>query len=249
VWLTPQAAALPEGLAVGAALEGELALEIAGGGTLQLENVAALWRGRGPRSSELVVLSAHYDHLDRDAGGAIHNGADDNASGCAGLLALAEALAAYGPLERSVLLLWVSGEELGLYGSRAWCEAPDLPDGLVPCANINLDMIGRNAPERIELTPSPEHEHANPLARAALELVASEGFEPPVFVDRDFERSDQASFAERLGLPVVYLSAGEHPDYHEPSDDAELVDDEKIARITRVVLRLLDQMQSAPLEP
>jgi len=249
VWLTPEGAALPEGLALGTVLEGELALEISGGGTIELENVAALWRGRGPNSGELVVVSAHYDHLGRDSSGAIHNGADDNASGSAALLALAEALAAYGPLERSVLLLWVSAEELGLYGSRAWCESPDLPEGLVPFANVNLDMVGRNDPTYIELTPSPEHEHANPLALAAIALAPAEGFAAPTYVDRDFERSDQASFAQHLGLPVVYLSAGEHPDYHEPSDDPERVDSDKIARITRVVLRLLDQTQGAPLEP
>jgi hypothetical protein len=249
VWLTPAAAALPADLALGTTLEGELALEISGGGSIELENVAALWRGRGPRSGEIVVVSAHYDHLGRDAQGAIHNGADDNASGSAALLALAEALVAHGPLERSVLLLWVSAEELGLYGSRAWCDAPDLPEGLVPYANVNLDMVGRNAPERIELCPSPEHERSNPLSLAALELVGVEGFAAPVFVDQDFERSDQASFADGLGLPVVYLSAGEHPDYHEPSDDAERIDSDKIARITRLVLRLLSETQDAPLVP
>lgn len=249
VWLTSAAAALPAGIEVGSPLPGVLALEVAGGGRVDLENVAALWRGSGPASDELVIVSAHYDHLGRDAEGAIHNGADDNASGSAALLALAEALVARGPLERSVLLLWVSAEELGLYGSRAWCEAPDLPAGLKPCANINLDMVGRNDPAYLELTPSPEHEHANPLALAAIELAAAEAFDAPAYVDRDFERSDQASFAEGLGLPVVYLSAGEHPDYHEASDDAEKVDADKIARFARLVLRLLEETQDAPLGP
>jgi hypothetical protein len=247
VWVSPAAAALPEGLEVGAPIAGELTLEIAGGGMVQMENVAGLWRGSGPKSNELVIVSAHYDHLGRDAEGTIHNGADDNASGSAALLALAEALAARGPLERSVLLLWVSAEELGLWGSRAWCASPDLPEGLVPFANVNLDMVGRNDPTYLEMTPSPEHEHSNALALAAIELASSEGFGAPTYVDRDFERSDQASFADGLGLPVVYLSAGEHPDYHEPGDDADKIDADKVARITRLVLRLLDQMQGAPL--
>ena len=87
----------------------------------------------------------------------------------------------------------------------------------MPYANVNLDMVGRNDAKYLEMTPSPEHEHTNALAQAAIELAPSEGFDPPTYVDRDFERSDQASFAEGLGLPVVYLSAGEHPDYTSPA--------------------------------
>jgi hypothetical protein len=247
VWLTPEAAALPAGLEPGTLLAGELSVEIGGGGPLELHNVAGLWPGEGPLAHEVIVVSAHYDHMGRDRAGEIMNGADDNASGTAGLLALAEALDARGPLARSVLLLWVSAEELGLYGSRAWCEDPRLPAGLVPVANVNLDMVGRNDPLYVELTPSPEHGRFNPLAAAAIELVAEEGFGPPAFVDRDFERSDQASFAERLSLPVLYLSCGEHDDYHEPTDDAERIDAGKITRVVGVVLRLLERLQAEPL--
>jgi hypothetical protein len=246
VWLTPQGAALPAGLQPGAPL-GRLELEIGGGGPLALANIAALWRGTGPLAHEVVVLSAHYDHMGRDRTGEIMNGADDNASGSAALLALAEALVARGPLARSVLLLWVSAEELGLYGSRAWCEDPRLPAGLVPVADVNLDMVGRNDPLYVELTPSPEHERYNPMAAAAIELVAEEGFGAPSFVDRDFNRSDQASFAEVLSIPVLYLSCGEHPDYHEPTDDAELIDPDKIARVVGVIVRLLERLQAEPL--
>ena len=79
------------------------------------------------------------------ANGDIYNGADDNGSGTCGLLAIAEALKEYGPMRRSVMLIWVSAEEKGLLGSEAWTKDPYLPGGLKPLCNINIDMIGRNA--------------------------------------------------------------------------------------------------------
>lgn len=248
VWLGAEAGARVAGLEAGALLPGEFELEVQGGGRVEVENVVALWPGSHPsRGAELLVVSAHYDHVGLGSSGAVMNGADDNASGSAALLALAEALSRRGPLERGVLLLWVGAEELGLLGSAAWCRAPDLPAGLAPVANVNLDMVGRNAPEYLELTPSPEHEAWNPLAQRALALAPGEGFPAPAFIDRDFERSDQASFHRILGLPVVYLSTGEHADYHQPGDDSEKVDAAKTARVTRLVLRLLEEAQSLEL--
>ena len=250
LWLRPDALARVEGRALGDVLEAELELEVAGGGPLELENVAALWPGSDAQHAhEVIVVSAHYDHVGRSRAGEVMNGADDNASGSAALLALAEALAERGALERSVLLLWVGAEELGLLGSEAWCRSPDLPAGLVPVADVNLDMVGRNAPEFLELTPSPEHEAWGPLAGLAWELAPAEGFPEPASADRDFGRSDQASFARILGLPVVYLSTGEHEDYHEPGDDAEKIDAHKTARVVRLVLRLLERAQSIELAP
>jgi hypothetical protein len=250
LWLSAAARARIEGLAVGELLPAELELEVAGGGRVNVENVAALWPGAHPsRGAELIVLSAHYDHEGVRRSGEIMNGADDNASGSAALLAVAEALARRGPLDRGVLLLWVGAEELGLLGSAAWCRAPDLPEGLSPVANLNLDMVGRNAPGYLELTPGPEHEAWNPLAALAIELAPAEGFEAPRNVDQDFERSDQASFHRLLGVPVAYLSTGEHEDYHQPGDDSDKIDALKIARVSRLVLRMLERAQSLELAP
>lgn len=248
VWLAAAAQARVEGLAPGDVLPQEFELEVVGGGRVEVENVAALWPGSHPtRAAELIVVSAHYDHEGVDHSGAVMNGADDNASGSAALLALAEALVRRGSLERGVLLLWVGAEELGLLGSAAWCRSPDLPAGFSPVANVNLDMVGRNAPEYLEMTPSPEHRAWGPLAERAQALATSEGFAAPVYIDRDFGRSDQASFHEILGLSVVYLSTGEHADYHQPGDDSAKIDATKIARVTRLVLRLLEDVQSIDL--
>lgn len=204
-------------------------------------NVAALWPGRGVQSGlagELIVVSAHFDHVGTP-GGVLHPGADDNASGTVAVLGVAEALAAGGHLERSVLLLWVSGEELGLWGSKAWCDDPQLPAGLRAVANINLDMVGRTAGEDLYLTPTAEHEAFNRVAALALELAPDDGFGPLLGQDEYWQRSDQYSFHEHLGIPAAYLSSGDHSDYHKPSDTLERLDLDKVARVASLVCRIV----------
>ena len=232
----------------GTQLDGELSVTLAGAGRIALENVCALWPGEGPLASEVIIVSAHYDHVGvSPRSGEIYHGADDNGSGSAGLLALAEALTAHGPLERSVLLLWLSAEELGLLGARAWCEDPWLPEGLRPVANINLDMIGRNDGDHILLTPSPDHPERNRVADVLEAALREEGFARVEDGDEFWERSDHAMFAEHLGLPVAFACNGEHADYHQPSDTAEKLDYDKAARCARATLRALLELQHGPL--
>ncbi len=212
--------------------------------SVELENVAGLFRGSDPGlSQQVIVLSAHYDHEGvRD--GEVYNGADDNGSGTCGLLAVAEALAARGPLRRSVLLLWVSAEEKGLLGSQAWARDPTLPAGMRAICDINLDMIGRNAPDSLLITPTAEHPAYNGLTRLAESLSPLEGFPRLGGCDDYWNRSDHASFSEELGIPVAFLFADVHEDYHQPGDDAEKIDCDKIARVARLLVRLLDAMQT-----
>jgi putative aminopeptidase FrvX len=211
---------------------------------VECENIVALWPGRDPeRSRKAVIVSAHYDHVGVDRRGRIHNGADDNGSGTAGLLALADALVALGPLEYSVFLVWLSGEEKGLWGSEALVRNPGFASGVRPAANINLDMIGRNDGRQLLLTPfdenHPKHSHLAALARS---FAPEEGFTDLQSGDPYFERSDQASFA-KLGIPVVFLTDGMHADYHQPTDDAERIDAGKIERVIRLVFRMLEALQ------
>lgn len=212
--------------------------------TLVLENVAGLWPGSDETlAREVLILSAHYDHVGKQ-GGEIHNGADDNGSGTAALLAVAEALRTYGPLRRSVLLLWVSGEEKGLLGSRAWTQAPTLPEGFRAVADLNVDMVGRNAPEQLLMTPSKELDEYNGLARLAETLAPREGFPVLGSADEFWRRSDHMNFADNLGIPVAFLFSGEHEDYHRPSDDVEKIDCDKVRRVVRLLLRMLDALQA-----
>ena len=160
-----------------------------------------------------------------------------------GLLALAEALVAEGPLRRSVLLLWVSGEEKGLWGSAAWTEDPVLPAGAVPVCDLNIDMIGRNAPDGIFLTPSSEHAAFNGLSSLVYTLAPSEGFRDIGSADAYWSRSDHMNFERNLGIPVAFLFSGEHADYHRPTDTADKIDYDKIRRVTRLVFRVLCALQ------
>lgn len=217
------------------------------GEPIELENVAGFWPGSDPElSREVIIVSAHYDHVGVD-GDQIYNGADDNGSGTCGMLAIAEALAAYGPMQRSVLLLWVSGEEKGLHGSYAWTKDPTLPPGDRPVCALNIDMIGRNAPDYLLITPSAEHPAHNFLAKMAEEHAPEEGFPELGSCDDYWRRSDHVNFSEQLGIPVAFLFSDVHEDYHQPTDTADKIDYDKVSRVSRLVVRMLDDLQNETL--
>ncbi len=217
--------------------------ERVGPGLLEVENVCGYWRGSDPKlSKEVIILSAHYDH-EGTRGGTVYPGADDNGSGSVGLLAVAEALRRYGPMRRSILLLWVSGEEKGLFGSRAWAADPWLPDDGRAVCNVNLDMIGRNDPAELLLTPTTAHRANNFLSHLVIELAPLEGFTKLQSADSFWSRSDHASFHDRLEIPVAFLFTGIHEDYTRPTDTPDKIDYDKIRRVCRLVMRMLHRMQ------
>jgi hypothetical protein len=199
-------------------------------------NVCAVLQGT-TRKQEAIVISAHHDHIGRRIDGDAFNGADDNASGTAGLLALAEAFSKGGPRpERSIVFLSVSGEELGLWGSKHYSEHPTWPlDRIV--ANINIDMIGRAEKDgsgcKIQITPSKDHPKYSSLGRLAAQIAPK--FEVS-FTSGDayYERSDHYNFAVK-GVPVVFLCDGEHPDYHQVTDHADALDYANMERIARLL--------------
>jgi hypothetical protein len=239
------AAGVPPALpAVGTALALQ-ALDLRDGSVeIALENVCALWPGSDPvLSKEVVIVSAHYDHVG-EQGGVIHPGADDNGSGSMGLLALAKALTEHGPMRRSVLLMWVSGEEKGLWGSAAWTKNPVLPPGHRAVCNLNIDMIGRNAPDYLLITPTKELRDYNGLTRLSEELAPLEGFPKLGSADEYWQRSDHMNFAVNMKIPVAFLFSDVHADYHQPSDTPDKIDYDKMRRVTRLVLRLLDALQT-----
>lgn len=231
-------------------LGGKLSLEISescGYGRLedaQLENVVGIWPGSDPKlKDELIIISAHYDHVGYRENGDIYNGADDNGSGTCGLLAIAEALKEYGPMRRSVMLTWVSAEEKGLLGSEAWTKDPYLPGGLKPLCNINIDMIGRNAPDEFMITPTSKHEAYSALTKVAEANMKKEGFKKVRSADSYWERSDHANFERNLGIPVAFLFCDVHEDYHKATDTPDKIDYDKIRRICRLVMRMLEALQ------
>lgn len=205
---------------------------------------AGLWHER-------VLLLAHLDHLGvRATNGrqsdSIFNGADDNASGVAALLEVAHALsAARGDLRRSVVFLFTGGEESGQLGAERFAAAAGFePDSVV--AVVNLDMVGRNGDE-IRLLGG-DLSSLGELSLFVLDSVGV-GLRGTVESDADlFRRSDHFTFAE-AGIPALWLFSGFHDDYHEPSDELERIDMDKVARVAEFVRALTLRLASADARP
>ncbi|MFT7487508.1 MAG: hypothetical protein ACI9F9_003369, partial [Candidatus Paceibacteria bacterium] len=213
--------------------------------TVGLENVVGIWPGSDPTlKNELIIVSAHYDHVGVSDSGEVFNGADDNGSGTSAVLAVAEALSRYGPMRRSVMLMWVSGEEKGLLGSSAWTKNPYLPGDLRPVLDVNIDMVGRNDAKSLLITPTKDHKAYNGLTRLAESFSAEEGFDPLGSADAYWSRSDHANFYKNLDIPVAFLFSDVHEDYHQTTDTPDKIDYDKVRRVARLVMRMLDGLQA-----
>lgn len=223
--------------------------------TARPPNVVGLLPGSDPSlDDEYVVISAHYDHVGTrlpDAeGDSIYNGADDNGSGTTAVLELAEAMALLEtPPARSVLFLLVSGEEYGLLGSAYFAHHPTIPiSGIV--ANINLDMVGRNAPGEV-IGVGREYTTVGSLADSLANAIDGLGMTvvaDPAPEEGLFFRSDQLVFACR-DIPALFFTSGLHADYHMASDEVENLDTNKIARVARLGFYLAHEVAAAPRAP
>jgi hypothetical protein len=211
---------------------------------VEAPNVVAVLEGSDPSlKDEYVIFSAHMDHVGvgrPDAtGDSIYNGADDDASGTVAVLEIAEAMAGLDPApRRSMVFLWVSGEERGLWGSAYYASNPTVPvDAMV--ANLNMDMVGRNWSDTI-VAIGKEHSdlgatlHAVADAHPELNMAPIDDLWPE---ESFYTRSDHYNFA-RQGVPVLFFFNGTHEDYHRPSDEPDLIDSDKASRIARLVFYL-----------
>lgn len=220
----------------------------------QAPNVIGILPGSDPRlRDEYMVLSAHMDGLGVGRsvdGDSIYNGADDNASGTAALLEVAEALSRSGrPPARSVIFLAVSGEERGLWGSGWFVSEPPVSlDRIV--AAINVDMIGRNWEDRISVIGK-----GYSTLGSVVDSVAAAHPELSLDVvgdlwpqERFFFRSDHYNFA-RMGVPAIFFFNGVHEDYHQPSDEADRIKYEKAARVARLILATVTAVADAETRP
>jgi hypothetical protein len=200
-------------------------------------NVVALLEGTDPAlRDEIIVVGAHYDHLGRgeigslapDQPGAIHNGADDNASGVAALLRAATLLAE-DPPARSVLFLAFTGEESGLLGSAHFVRDPTIPLGGVR-AMLNLDMVGR-------LGDGPLIVYGVETAaewRALLESESARTGVPMALRPEGYGPSDHTSFYTS-DIPVLHFFTNTHADYHRPSDEWDRIDAAGLERVAALV--------------
>jgi Zn-dependent M28 family amino/carboxypeptidase len=178
----------------------------------------------------------------------IWNGADDDASGTAGVLALAQAFRE-APPKRSVIFLTVSGEEKGLWGSEWFATRPPVPISQI-VANINLDMIGRNWKDTIVVIGKEHSDLGATLHRvnAAHPELRMTAIDDPWPQENFYGRSDHFNFATR-GVPVLFFFNGTHADYHEPSDSPDKIDAEKESRIVKLIFHLGQEIGNAPERP
>lgn len=208
------------------------------------ENVVGILRGgNGAGSGENIVIGAHYDHLGRGhygafdarSAGAIHAGADDNASGTAVLLDLARRFSQLParPL-RSIVFVAFSAEELGLYGSRHFVEHFT---GIASTrAMINLDMVGRLRDNRITVFGGRSGQGLSALVQEAASEVGLQLNESD-----DVGRSDHLSFYNRQ-VPVLHFFTGMHQDYHRPGDTPEKLNYQGMAKVSDMVVKTASQV-------
>ncbi|MEC5156131.1 M28 family metallopeptidase [Chryseobacterium sp. MP_3.2] len=198
------------------------------------ENILAFVEG-SEKPEEIIVISAHYDHVGMKDG-EIYNGADDDGSGTVALLEIAEAFqmakkSGNGP-KRSVLFLHVTGEEHGLLGSKYYAENPIFPMTNT-VVNLNIDMIGRCDPgncgkdyvyvigsEMLSTDLKKINEQAN---KETVNLKLNYRYDDPNDKERLYYRSDHYNFAKN-GVPVIFYFDGIHEDYHKPSDTPDKID-------------------------
>jgi peptidase M28-like protein/PDZ domain-containing protein len=221
-------------------------------GELAVKNVAAVIPGTDPElKREIVVVGAHYDHVGRGsfgslggpaAKGQIHNGADDNASGTSAVLELAEAFSML-PARRTILFLLFTGEEMGLVGSRYYCDHPLFPlEDTV--AMLNMDMVGRSVDGYLFIGGMGTSPAWKPLvdrftADQHFRLELKDGGKAP---------SDNSSFYAK-NIPVLFFFTNVHEDYHRPGDDWEKINFAGEREIARLVFEIADDVGNAEARP
>ena len=261
---------LPESFELGSNKKFSLTVKVKSEGATT-QNVVAVFEGSDPvLKNEYVALGAHYDHVGVGIpanGDSIYNGADDDGSGTSALLAMAEALAkASVRPKRSVLFVWHTGEERGLWGSRYFTDYPTVPlDKIV--TQINIDMIGRSKPagdtnpRNRELSGANEiyvigskmmstelGELTETVNREYLNLTYDYRYDNPADPNRFFFRSDHYNYA-RKGIPIVFFFDGEHEDYHRPGDEVDKIDFPRMEKITRTIYQMIWEIATRPTRP
>jgi hypothetical protein len=215
---------------------------------LKSSNVLAYIPGSDPiLAKEVVVLTAHYDHIGIDKG-VVYNGADDDGTGTVALLEIAEAFMAAkrdgNAPRRSILIMTVSGEEKGLLGSSYYVNHPIVPLEKT-IADLNIDMIGRNdiAHEKesnyiyiigSNMLSTDLHNVNEKANERYTQLKLDYKFNSKEDPNQFYYRSDHYNFAKN-NIPSIFYFSGVHEDYHQPTDDIEKINFAKVEKVARLV--------------
>jgi Zn-dependent M28 family amino/carboxypeptidase len=218
-------------------------------------NVLAYLPASGPTTGvekPWIAVGAHYDHLGRggngnslaskEEAGRIHHGADDNASGTAAVLAIAEALSKENR-RRHVLLAFWSAEEIGLIGSTAFVNKPAVPLEQI-AAYLNFDMVGRMVDNKLTLQATG----TSPVWNRIIEQAnVAAGFDLVLQPD-PYQPTDVATF-NGVSVPALSFFTSTHTDYHRPSDTAEKINYEDLDRIVEFAARIVNNVDDTPDAP
>lgn len=199
-----------------------------------------------------IVVTAHYDHVGigrpDESGDSIYNGADDNASGTAALLALAAYFKEHRPAH-TILFAALDAEEMGLQGARALVAQPPVPLEQI-VANVNMDMVSRGDKGELYAVGTYHYPQLLPLveriaARSKITLLT--GHDRPDLPPGDdwTMASDHGPF-HRAGIPFLYFGVEDHPDYHRPSDEADKVDPAFYAAAVETVIDAVREIDREP---
>jgi len=217
----------------------------------EVKNVVGVLAGQGPLADQTLVIGAHYDHLGKGGPGsrspgqqAVHNGADDNASGVAAMLEVARGLAQRGDQpRRTVLFVAFTAEERGLVGSSRYVREPPIPIEQT-VAMLNLDMVGRLRDNKLTVSGTGTAEQFAGLLDKLNEQYAFQLVKKP----SGFGPSDHTSFYAKK-VPVMHFFTGTHEDYHRPTDDVERLNMTGLGRITRFVTDVAWAIATDPEKP
>lgn len=214
---------------------------------LDSENVLAFIKG-SEKPDEIIVVSAHLDHVGKDEDGNIYNGADDDGSGTVSVMEMARAFQAAvkdgnGP-KRSILFLHVTGEEIGLFGSRYYSENPVFPLKNTVC-NLNIDMIGRVDPEKANnpnylyligsnMLSQDLQDVSEDVNKKHINMELDYKFDDPNDPNRFYYRSDHYNFAKN-NIPVIFYFNGVHEDYHGIGDTPDKIEYELMAKRAQLI--------------
>ncbi len=204
---------------------------------VKVKNVVAVLEGEGPLADETIVVGAHYDHLGMGGPGtlapwtvAVHNGADDNASGAAALLEVARNLAARDkPLPRRIVFIAFTGEERGLLGSAHYVKSPRYPLSKT-VAMVNMDMVGRLKENKLIAHGTGTADGFDKIVDLANKTYEFKIVKKP----GGYGPSDHQTFYSQK-IPVFHFFTGTHSDYHRPSDDFEKINVVGMRRIAGLV--------------
>lgn len=218
--------------------------------TLTGHNVIAFLNNKAPQT---VVIGAHYDHLGyNELGGStyrktenekpqIHNGADDNASGTAALIELAETIKKAHLSKYNYLFIAFSGEEEGLLGSNYFCKHPTIDSTKINYM-INMDMLGRL--DSTKNTFAIDGVGTSPTWNTALAKINIDGIKPKTS-ESGMGASDHTSFYN-IGVPVLHFFTGTHNDYHKPSDDDHLINYKGELAVLKYIYNLIYNLEQEP---